>query len=91
MRPLAWVVLLSLAALMTGCKGPCRQLSEKLCDCSTGSLDRDACLRRASSEEARVVITAEHEDACEALIPVCDCNTIDTPEGKARCGLSRAP
>ena len=30
-------------------------------------------------------------DRCGALLDGCDCHTIDTPEGKAACGLSRVP
>lgn len=81
------VVLASVAA--TGCKSSCRQLSEKLCDCARNTLDRDACLRRASAEEGRIPMTAADQATCANLLPHCDCNLIDTPDGKRRCGLAR--
>jgi hypothetical protein len=77
------------ALILTGCKGDCRQLTEKLCECSQTTLEREACLRRASAEDARVAPTAEDEQVCGQLLPGCDCRIIDTPEGKKACGLSR--
>jgi hypothetical protein len=89
MRPLLIAAAAVLLVLVPGCKGRCRALSEKLCDCSVNSLEKDACLRRASSEESRLAPTEDDELACEKLLPNCDCHTIDTPEGKRSCGLSR--
>ena len=97
--PLTSLILLLAVVSFTGCnllKGDCRKLSEKLCECSRNSLEKDACLRRASSEESRIGTTlnrpnAEDEAVCKGLLETCDCNLIDTPEGKERCGLSLAP
>lgn len=75
--------------LVTGCHGPCRQLSEKLCECSENSIQKEACLRRVSSEESRVAPTAEQEQVCAGLLAGCDCHKIDTAEGKQACGLAR--
>lgn len=86
---LTLLVLLFGATTLTACKGSCRQLSEKLCQCSRNSLERDACLRRASSEESRITVEAQHEAVCASLLDKCDCNLIDTPQGKKDCGLSR--
>lgn len=86
------LLLISLAAsslLLGGCKGPCRTLAEKLCDCEATSLLRESCLREASQEESRVSPTVEQEAQCEALIEQCDCNSIETTEGKRACGLAR--
>lgn len=84
------LLLLAASTLMLGaCKSPCRALSEKLCECTDNSLDRDACIREAANEESRVAPTAEDQDRCEALIEQCDCNRIDTLEGKQACGLAR--
>ncbi len=82
--------VLSLALLaLSGCKGPCRELSEKLCDCYTNSLEREFCIRRASNDEAAVEPTAEQEAVCEQKLETCTCEIKDTPEGKEACGLSR--
>ena len=86
---LTLLVLLFGATTLTACKGSCRQLSEKLCQCSRNSLERDACMRRVSQEEGRIEVTPEHEAVCQGLLEGCDCNLIDTPAGKKACGLSR--
>lgn len=84
------LLLLAASTLALGaCKSPCRALSEKLCECSENSIQRDACVRQAANEESRVSPTAEDQDRCEALIDQCDCNDIETLEGKQACGLAR--
>lgn len=82
-------LLCSTLSGLTGCKGACRELSEKLCDCSTNSVEKELCLQRASREENRVEPTEEDEAACEERLAGCDCRRIQTEEGKAACGLSR--
>lgn len=91
MRPSRLPALLALAAalLLGGCKNPCRQLSEKLCDCATTTLQKESCLQRVSSEDARIAPTAQEQQVCAQLLPGCDCHQIDTVEGKKACGLSR--
>lgn len=79
---LSWVAL-------PGCKGKCRALSEKLCECNTNTLAKDACMRRASNEESRVNPTEEDEARCGELLAQCNCHAIDTLEGKRACGLAR--
>jgi hypothetical protein len=80
---------LFVVASLAGCKSHCRQLSEKQCDCAYTSTERTNCLSAASTHESGVILTAEDEATCEALLPQCDCRLIDTPEGKANCGLAR--
>lgn len=77
------------ASTLGACKGQCRQLSEKLCQCATNSIQRDNCLRQASTSESAYSPDAAEEARCAELLPGCDCNLIDTPQGKAACGLSR--
>jgi hypothetical protein len=97
MRRSAAIAVLSLALLgLTGCKTACRELSEKLCDCSITSLEREVCIRRASNDEALVEPTAEDEATCEAKLETCDCKAIQnasTPDeqlaAKQACGLAR--
>lgn len=85
-----WLLALVVAAsLFTGCKSKCRQLSEKLCDCSLNSNDKTACLQRAASNESVNTVTDEDEATCQRLYDQCDCRLIDTPVGKIRCGLAR--
>ena len=75
--------------LLPGCKGSCRQLSEKLCECQTTSVARTACLQRVASEEARIGPKAADEALCSSLLNGCDCHQIGTAEGKRACGLAR--
>ena len=74
---------------VAGCKSYCRQLSEKQCECATTSTERTSCLTSAANKETGVTLTAADEDACEALLPKCDCTLLTTPEGKVNCGLAR--
>jgi hypothetical protein len=74
---------------LTGCKGSCRQLSERLCDCSVNSVEKDACLQRAASEDTRIGPLPEDNKRCSEFLKTCDCNTINTLAGKRACGLAR--
>ncbi|WP_224364787.1 hypothetical protein [Hyalangium versicolor] len=88
-RPVA-IAVLALALLgLSGCKGACRQLSEKLCDCNTNSVEKELCVQRAANDESYVEPTSEDEAVCEQKLDTCDCGTIDTDEGKVACGLAR--
>lgn len=76
---------------LTACKGNCRQLSEKMCECATNTPDRENCLASISREESRVTPTPDQEAVCASLIKDggCDCHHVDTAEGKRACGLAR--
>ena len=82
---LAFIALPALSA----CKGPCRELSEKLCDCEVNTYDRNNCDQRAGDQEGRVNPTSDQEAVCESLLKTCDCKKVDTAEGKQACGLAR--
>lgn len=82
-------VLLSVAVFLAGCKSTCRQLSEKMCDCSNNTSERTSCLQRVANVESLFPPTAADEATCEGLLEQCDCRLIDTPEGKERCGFAR--
>lgn len=81
---------------LAGCKSNCRQLSERLCECTINSVERDSCLRTAAAAEGSNPPTAEAEVLCASLLKPadggtgCDCRLIDTKAGKVRCGLARA-
>lgn len=83
------LAFISAALLLAGCKSQCRQLSEKLCDCTLNSADKSSCLQRASSSESVNPPSADDEATCQALLADCDCRLVDTPQGKVRCGLAR--
>lgn len=86
------LLVLAVASLsLTGCKGNCRRLSEKLCDCALNSLAKDDCLRRASNSESANPPNATDELTCGRLYEGCDCRLIDTTKGKIACGMARDP
>jgi hypothetical protein len=86
------------SALLTlaGCKSPCRELSERLCDC-VEPFQRDSCVRAAAEEESNIEPTDEELEACEDRLKTCtikadepdSCEFLNTPEGKQACGLAR--
>ena len=87
--PMRQAVLLAFTSLLlvtSGCKSHCRVLSEKLCDCTSNSTDRTACLSSIASRDDNV--NATQNDTCAALVDTCDCRLVDTPSGKERCGLA---
>jgi hypothetical protein len=90
-RAYPWLLLTLSVALLAGCKGNCRKLSERLCDCQPSTIAKDDCNRRASAEESRLGTKPADEALCAQLLKTCDCHTIDTPEGKRSCGLARTP
>lgn len=83
------LVLATLSLGLTGCKSACRQLSEKLCECSINSTEKTACGQRAANSEGVNPPTPAQDQHCKELQQQCDCRLIDTPEGKLKCGLSR--
>lgn len=87
--PMRHVVLLAFVVLISGCKSHCRLLSEKLCDCTTTTTEKTACLSRAATQEGTFPPTADDEVTCAALVD-CDCRLVDTQSGKERCGLARS-
>lgn len=90
MRRTFSIALVASALLsLTGCKGACRELSEKLCECAVNTIERDYCLQRVANEQARFEPTPDEEAVCEARLEQCDCHTIDTEAGKLACGLAR--
>lgn len=82
------VSLLLCALLATGCKTQCRVLSEKRCDCMLTTSERTACLTDVATREANNPPTDLDEDFCKSKLDVCDCRLLDTPEGRADCGIS---
>ncbi len=79
------------ASFFAGCKGNCRKLAERLCDCAASNSLKDVCLQRAANEDGRIGATSTDEARCSDLLKICDCHTINTVQGKVNCGLARQP
>lgn len=88
-RRLVFVGAAALPLLLLGCKGACRQLSEKLCECQATTTAKTSCLQRVASEENRISPTSADNEVCARYLDGCDCHQVDTPEGKVACGLAR--
>ena len=89
LRPLLILGVLFTAVALSGCKGNCQQLSEKLCDCAQSSGEKQSCLTRVSSAQGTIGTSATDEALCGRLMNRCDCHIINTPAGKQACGLAR--
>jgi hypothetical protein len=95
MRHFAFTLFVLAAGLLAGCKGPCRSLSEKLCQCEVSTRERDICLRRVAASEANYSPDSAAEAVCSSLISKCDCTRLESTDpataaqAKRDCGLSR--
>jgi hypothetical protein len=83
------LLAVALCLSFSGCKGPCLQLAQKICDCQATSTLRDQCNQQASNQESQVTVTSADNDRCNALLDKCDCHAIDTAQGKVNCGMAR--
>ena len=88
MRLHALGLVLTLAA-SAGCNSPCTQLADNICNCQPTQNDRNSCNSQESTRSDQVNPTSDQQATCSALLDKCDCNTLDTPEGKRACGLAR--
>ena len=88
-RYFLWASVLSVLVFGPACKGDCRKLAEKLCDCAANTTEKNQCLTNAATEQGRVGTTPADETVCAQLYDGCDCHTINTPAGKVACGLAR--
>lgn len=71
MRRSAALVLLSASLLaLAGCKSPCRELSERRCDC-VEAYQRETCVRVVVTAEGNVEPTEEQFEACEQKLDTC--------------------
>lgn len=94
-RPASALLLVSSLLALVGCKSPCRELSERFCDC-VDQYQRSACLTAVADRERTYEPTDEDLSVCEQKLKTCkidpkDRTTCDfsTPEGKEACGLAR--
>lgn len=89
LRLLACVVTVSLAA---GCGDACRNLASQVCVCLPDDGTRAACNQRAKDSEAVFPLRSQDQAFCQHQLDThaCDCNVLNTPEGKAGCGLTFA-
>jgi len=88
-RGMRCVLLIMVLLVLAGCKGPCRKLSEKLCECEEHKPAKEYCQQRVADKESLYPPTDAEEAGCKLLLDGCNCKEIDTAEGKVACGLAR--
>lgn len=87
MRSFALALLVALPFL-AACSTPCEDLAEKICACEPSTAQRDACERRASELQDQQGTSDAEQERCDSFVDGCDCNALDTAEGKRACGLA---
>ncbi len=87
LRLLGCVLGLTLAA---GCGSACRNLASQICSCLPDDGSRAACNQRARLSEADIPVRPVDETYCQKQLDqhLCDCNYLNTPEGRVACGES---
>jgi phage-related protein len=77
MRRSATLTLLFSALLsLAGCKTPCRQLSEELCNC-VPQFQRTDCVRLAAERERSVEPTDQEQNFCEQKLDSCKLQKVE--------------
>lgn len=86
----ACVLTVTLAA---GCGDSCLTLASQICKCLPDDGSRAACNQRAKESEANFPVRSQDQAFCQHQLDshACDCNVLNTPEGKVGCGIAFAP
>ncbi|RMG17787.1 MAG: hypothetical protein D6729_08225 [Deltaproteobacteria bacterium] len=89
LRLVVALLLLTLGGL--SCTHPCLALAEKLCECEKTQLEVEQCKRRQREAFAntRQSLLDAQAATCSERLDTCDCERVDTEEGKRACGLAR--
>ena len=77
---------LSLAA---GCGDACQSLASQICSCQPDDNARASCTQQAKEAEKTFPVRPEDERICQQKLDqhACDCNKLNTEEGRRGCGL----
>ncbi|MBF5045029.1 hypothetical protein FGE12_21685 [Aggregicoccus sp. 17bor-14] len=102
-RPLALLLPLTLLSL-AACTSPCRELSQRVCECRDTRIEREACAQNAGNNEGRLEPSSEQQDLCEQKLDTCPdpaanggkdrvalCDELErSVDRKVACGLTAA-
>src|SRR4051812_20531507 len=85
--PLAGMLTVLLAA---GCGDACLKLADEICSCQPDDPSRANCQQQARDREGIFNVRKQDEQLCQDLLDTnsCDCNRLDTAEGRQACGVS---
>lgn len=86
LRVLACMLSLSLAA---GCGDACLSLANQICSCQLDETAKASCNQQAKEAEKTFAVRPEDEKLCQQTLDshACDCNKLNTAEGRRACGL----
>ena len=94
MRPVAAALLAALLAA-AGCSDPCKDLGNRLCDCSPVGVTQASCRQGVSTEISRLHPGKDVQDVCSQKLDTCHapegvtfCDWLEGRCGKAGCGMS---
>ena len=85
------LLVLSASLALAACSTPCEELAKEICSCEVGRSAQSACERRANQVESTDGLDENAQKACDVWLKTCDCNSLDTAEGKRDCGLADDP
>ncbi len=90
MRPLFLLACMLTLLSAAGCGNACEDLAAQVCLCLPDDGTRQACNDRAKQQEANFPIRSQDQQYCQHQLDTgaCDCNQLNTPEGKQGCGLA---
>src|SRR5258708_19660031 len=72
-----------------GCGGGCLSLANQICSCQPDPNSQAVCSARAKAQESTFAVGKADERFCQQKLDahLCDCNKLNTAEGRAACGL----
>jgi hypothetical protein len=83
------VLLLSCFLLAAGCRDACLSLADQICSCQPDETSKGNCNLQAKSAESTFAVGKADEQFCQQKLDAnaCNCTALNTPEGRAACGL----
>jgi hypothetical protein len=76
--------------LAAGCGDACLKLADEICSCQPDQASQANCQQRARDQEGIFTVGKQDERFCQNLLDSrsCDCQKLNTPEGRQACGIS---
>jgi hypothetical protein len=89
-RPLILAACMLTVVLANGCGNACLTLADNICSCQPSDTLKTNCQQRARDQDAIFSVRSQDEQYCQGILDSgkCDCTRLDTPEGRAACGLN---
>src|SRR3954447_1897486 len=89
-KALRLLVCVFSVALAAGCRDACIELANQICSCQPDVVSQSNCQQLAQSAEATYPVRGQDVQFCQHQLDAkaCDCNKLNTPEGRVNCGLS---